>query len=201
MCLPECYRFELFLQLCFLSAAQAVQQGMEFRAVVEVAEVAEFVEDDEFLQVLRQQDKLHVEVYIALGRAGAPVGYVVLDCDATVGETVFAGSGFKFRDEDFPGFLPQSLYVFFAFATPDGSPGRVLHFSAEFYQCVQYLPPSGYHEPFSDGVGDEIRQGHAYSCARGNSDAHSFYSALFEEGDFPDFRVGYVFLCECLWHL
>ena len=70
---------KLPLQLFFPAAEQGVQQGVELRAVILIAEVAEFVEEDIVLQVLRQEDQAHVEVDVAFGRAGAPVGDVVLD--------------------------------------------------------------------------------------------------------------------------
>lgn len=42
---------------------------MESRSVVRMPEVAQFMEDDVFLQVLRKQNKAHVEVDVAEGGA------------------------------------------------------------------------------------------------------------------------------------
>ena len=57
---------KLPLQFFFPAAEQGVQQGVKLRAVVLVVEVAQFVEDDVVLQVLRKENQAHVEVDIAL---------------------------------------------------------------------------------------------------------------------------------------
>ena len=57
---------EFAAECCFPAAEQGVQQGVEGRAVVRVTEVAEFVQYDVVLQMLREENQAHVEVDIAL---------------------------------------------------------------------------------------------------------------------------------------
>lgn len=61
-----------------MAGADALQQVVELGSVVEVAEVAEFVEDDVVPQMCGDQVETDVEVDIPLGGAGAPIALVVL---------------------------------------------------------------------------------------------------------------------------
>ena len=56
---------KLPLQFFFPAAEQGVQQGVKLRAVILMAQVAEFMEDDIVLQALRKENQAHVEVDIA----------------------------------------------------------------------------------------------------------------------------------------
>ena len=57
---------KLTLQFFFPAGEQGVQQGVKLRAVILMAQVAELVQYDVVLQMLREEDKAHVEVDIAL---------------------------------------------------------------------------------------------------------------------------------------
>ena len=74
-----------------MAGADGLQEGVELWTVVEVAEVAEFVEHDEVAKMLREAHEVEIEVDIAQFGAAAPVGGVVLDADLVVGEAVESG--------------------------------------------------------------------------------------------------------------
>ena len=76
-----------------VAGADGLQEGVELGTVVEVAQVAEFVEHYEVAEVLRETHKVEIEVDVAQLGAAAPVGGVVLDADLVVGETVLGGEG------------------------------------------------------------------------------------------------------------
>ena len=68
--------------------ADALKEGMELRTVVEIAQVAELVQHDIVLQVLRKTHYVEIEIDVAELRATAPVGDVVLDAYLVVGEAM-----------------------------------------------------------------------------------------------------------------
>ena len=84
--------FDLLFQLRRAPAdavpAEPVQQGMELRAMVEVAQVAELVEQDIVPQRFLETHQVEIEVDIALGGTAAPVGDIVLDEDLPEGEAI-----------------------------------------------------------------------------------------------------------------
>lgn len=64
--------------------AEGLEEGVELRAVVGVAEVAELVEDDVVPQLVREAHEVEVQVDVALARAASPVRGVVLDADGII---------------------------------------------------------------------------------------------------------------------
>ena len=74
-----------------MAGADALEEGVELRAVVKVFQVAEFVEHDVVAQVLGETHQVEVEIDVAELGAAAPVGGVVLDADLVVGEAVEGG--------------------------------------------------------------------------------------------------------------
>ena len=58
---------QLTAEGCLAAAEKGVKQGVKGRSVVGMAEVAELMEDDVVLEVLRQENQTHVEVDVALG--------------------------------------------------------------------------------------------------------------------------------------
>ena len=74
-----------------VAGADRLQEGVELWTVVEVAEVAEFVEHDKVAKMLREAHEVEIEVDVAQFGAAAPVGRVMLDADLVVGEAVESG--------------------------------------------------------------------------------------------------------------
>ena len=74
-----------------VAGADALKEGMELRTVVEIAQVAELVQHDIVLQVLRKAHYVEIEIDVAELRATAPVGDVVLDAYLVVGEAMAGG--------------------------------------------------------------------------------------------------------------
>ena len=64
--------------------AEGLEEGVELRAVVGVAEVAELVEDDVVPQLVRETHEVEVQVDVAFARAASPVRGVVLDADGII---------------------------------------------------------------------------------------------------------------------
>ena len=71
--------------------ADTFQQGVEFRAMVHVAKVAEFVEHHIILEVLRQAHQVQIQVDIAFYGAAAPVADIVFDANLIVVEAMLCG--------------------------------------------------------------------------------------------------------------
>lgn len=67
-----------------VAGAEGLEEGVELRAVVGVAEVAELVEDDVVPQFVREAHEVEVQVDVALARAASPVRGVVLDADGII---------------------------------------------------------------------------------------------------------------------
>ena len=67
-----------------MAGAEGLEEGMELRAVVGVAEVAELVEDDVVPQLVREAHEIEVQVDVAFARAASPVRGVVLDADGII---------------------------------------------------------------------------------------------------------------------
>jgi hypothetical protein len=63
-------------------------QGPEGSGMVELLEVAEFVDDEVVLGGRREEDDTVAEVQIALARAAAPAGFLIADGDPAVGKAV-----------------------------------------------------------------------------------------------------------------
>ena len=63
---------------------EGFKEGVEPRAVVGVAEVAELVEDDVVPQLVRETHEVEVQVDVAFARAASPVRGVVLDADGII---------------------------------------------------------------------------------------------------------------------
>lgn len=63
---------------------EGLKEGVELRAVVGVAEVAELVEDDVVPQLVREAHEVEVQVDVAFARAASPVRGVVLDADGII---------------------------------------------------------------------------------------------------------------------
>ncbi len=72
------------LLLDLVVRAKAFKQGMEFRAMVRVAQMAELVEKDIVPQILRHSHKVKVEIDVPFSGATAPVGDVVFDPDLVI---------------------------------------------------------------------------------------------------------------------
>ena len=67
-----------------MAGAEGLEEGVELRAVVGVAEVAELVEDDVVPQLVREAHEVEVQVDVAFARAASPVRGVVLDADGII---------------------------------------------------------------------------------------------------------------------
>lgn len=67
-----------------VAGAEGLEEGVELRAVVGVAEVAELVEDDVVPQLVREAHEVEVQVDVAFARATSPVRGVVLDADGII---------------------------------------------------------------------------------------------------------------------
>ena len=65
-----------------------LQKQMEGVAMIQMAKVAEFVQKDIILEDARKTDNIEIEIYIAFGRAAAPIGRIVLYRDLIVGKSV-----------------------------------------------------------------------------------------------------------------
>jgi len=64
--------------------ANGFEEGVEPRAVVGVAEVAELVEDDVVPKLVRKAHQVEVQVDVAFYGAASPVRGVVLDADGII---------------------------------------------------------------------------------------------------------------------
>ena len=67
-----------------VAGAEGFEEGVEPRAVVGVAEVAELVEEDVVPQLVREAYEVEVQVDVAFARAASPVRGVVLDADGII---------------------------------------------------------------------------------------------------------------------
>lgn len=64
--------------------AEGFEEGVELRAMVGVAEMAELVEDDIVPQLVRKAHEVEIQVDVAFARAASPVRGVVLDADGII---------------------------------------------------------------------------------------------------------------------
>ena len=71
--------------------AETLQKFVEAGTVVEVAQVAELVQQHIVAEGFGQADKVQVQVYVPPCGAAAPVGGIVLDAYAAVGKAVTGG--------------------------------------------------------------------------------------------------------------
>ena len=61
---------------------------MKLRPVIEVTEMAEFVDNHVITQVLRETHQIEVEIDIPFGGTAAPIGDIMLDADLIVAESI-----------------------------------------------------------------------------------------------------------------
>lgn len=62
-----------------VAEAEALQEGMEMRAVIRLLEVTQFVEEDVIAEGFRETDEIEVQIDVAGTGTASPVGGVVLD--------------------------------------------------------------------------------------------------------------------------
>ena len=90
--------------------AETLQKFVEAGTVVEVAQVAELVQQHIVAERSGQADKVEVQVYVPFCGAAAPVGGIVLDADAAVCETVADGKARKFLRKQRGSLFAQQLH-------------------------------------------------------------------------------------------
>ena len=177
-------------ECCFATAEQGVQQGVEGRSVVRVTEVAELVQYDVVLQMLREENQAHIEVDIALRGAGPPVGHVVLYGDpALEGKSVPCCGRQQFGNECRAGRFTHS-FQFCRIVRYGGCPSALsgsVHLSCLPLQSSRDPLPLGQKELLCDSVRQHPRYRdhdspawrHAYAqprCARPLDQQHFPYS-------------------------
>ena len=144
-------------------------------------QVRQLVQEDVILQRHRDSHEVQVQVDVALRRAGAPVGGVVLDGDAVVDEAV---AGREFRQAG----RKRGLRL-----RPEGF--DVLPFRQVRVPGVRPLEgrqdpfPAGFQEGDAHRVGDVGRDGHDNAAARMDPDRNPPRPGAFPQPDLPDHWV------------
>lgn len=62
-----------------VAEAEALQEGMEMRAVIRHLEVTQFVEENVIAEGFREADQIEVQIDVAGTGTASPVGGIVLD--------------------------------------------------------------------------------------------------------------------------
>ena len=141
------------------------------------------MQQDIVLKQERKTENIEIEIYIAFGRATAPISGIVLYCHFIVCESVSSRKSRKSRRQFSLGLTTQCL---------DFGSGRHFGIARLLFltgNCLQNPFALEHKEGLGGGIRHYIRQCHAHSFQRMNADADTSTADTFAECDGTDLRV------------
>lgn len=93
-----------------IAETEALEEGMEMRAVIRLLEVTQFVEEDVIAEGFRKTDQIEVQIDVAGTGTASPVGRIMLDGHLVKMESVLVGKIRKFLRQKYFRLLTKHLY-------------------------------------------------------------------------------------------